>query len=376
MTVLPSGHVRWRAMVNGVRGGGTEASSGAAKLARSRFLAAGGTRVRVKVTVGELLDAQLAFADRAGTTLDNYHWARKHLPTDFLGRDVGAVDPPAIVALWKAMQEAGAPPHALVKTRDLCSTAWHQAQLEGIVPVGAYMTVDGIRSNPWHVATPPSPPAADEVVPPSVDEVQRLIALAGDRPLALWIRMVAKTGPRGGELCAVRWSDLRLDKAEIAYGPNVTRKGEITSGKNNRRTAKSNDQTNGHRTVPLDPATVAAIKRHPRIVGCPWLFTFDGVNPWKPDRAATAIRRLCESTKPRTDEEREDPDRLPPLDVSPHDLRHFAATQWLDAQVPPATVAYLLGDDVTTVNKTYAHWVPATGREAVESLARKIDDVG
>jgi integrase len=52
--------------------------------------------------------------------------------------------------------------------------------------------------------------------------------------------------------------------------------------------------------------------------------------------------------------------------VTPHVLRHTAATQMARRGVSLWTIAKLLGDTSATVEAVYAKWQPEWGREAVE----------
>lgn len=79
----------------------------------------------------------------------------------------------------------------------------------------------------------------------------------------------------------------------------------------------------------------------------------------RPDGAASRLTALCA--------------RLG-LDVSPHDLRHFAVTQWLAAGASIPDVAQLVGDNPKTVMQTYAHHIPARGRDMVRMLAKLVRD--
>ncbi|WP_439392601.1 site-specific integrase [Bradyrhizobium sp. PMVTL-01] len=58
--------------------------------------------------------------------------------------------------------------------------------------------------------------------------------------------------------------------------------------------------------------------------------------------------------------------------VSPHVLRHTAATHMLRNGVPIATVAGILADTIETVERTYWHHIPSAGAGAVELLAGKL----
>ncbi|HKE98352.1 MAG TPA: hypothetical protein VKG45_05425 [Actinomycetes bacterium] len=73
-----------------------------------------------------------------------------------------------------------------------------------------------IAHNPARLATPPSMPR-DEVTPPPVEQVAGLLATAQERDpkFALFLRLAVVLGARRGELCALRWSAIDLDRAEV-----------------------------------------------------------------------------------------------------------------------------------------------------------------
>jgi integrase len=56
------------------------------------------------------------------------------------------------------------------------------------------------------------------------------------------------------------------------------------------------------------------------------------------------------------------------VDVTPHTLRHTAATWAAMAGVPMDEIARLLGASVTVVEKIYAKWHPEYLRRAVQAL--------
>ena len=62
------------------------------------------------------------------------------------------------------------------------------------------------------------------------------------------------------------------------------------------------------------------------------------------------------------------------LAIRLHDLRHFQATQLLDAGVPVPTVAARLGHaDGTTTMKIYAHRTRRADQQAADVVARLLD---
>lgn len=342
---LPSGRIGWRVQVNGRRVTGSADSLTEAKQARARAqIVEGGDAPQSDVTVAEVIDAYLSGegAQLAPATRSLDRTAARLMPPAFSARPAGDVRPVHVAALWEQLVADGVKVSMIGRLAIVCSKAWKAAAV-----------IDWVSSNPFTIARPPTRPPADEVNPPSTADVRRLIELCGDHPLALVVRLAAVTGARRGELAALQWDDFRLDAPEVVIRRSlaeVDRDLHVGNTKTGRR---------GHRVIPLDPATVRALRAHERIVGCPWVFTFDGHTPWRPPYITRALARL---------------DAKHDLGFTFHGLRHYAATQWLGAGEAPATVAGLLGHTtVATVLRTYSHLIPAQGRNLIDSHAARLD---
>ena len=97
-----------------------------------------------------------------------------------------------------------------------------------------------------------------------------------------------------------------------------------------------------------------------------YIFAMDptGQRAWRPDSANArwATTRVAAGVS---------------ASVRLHDLRHFQATQLLDAGVPVPTVAARLGPvDGTTTMKLYAHRTRRADQHAADVVDRLLDDVG
>lgn len=406
---IPSGAWRWRIMINGVRYSGTASTAAAARLARVHAeIDSGGTPVSSPM-VGDMLNQHIAASKRAETTLANWRWALEHMPESFLGRVARDVKAPIVAALWRQM--AGQPPHMLVKTANLCSTAWQDALMLGAVD-----------HNPFRLIAPPTPPRAADIVPPEPADVRRLID-AADPWFRAWLLIAAYTGARGGEVCALQWRDVDLDGGTVMIRHNLTRTGTLKDTKTGAK---------GQRRVPLDDDALDALKglrEWPRqqqepttrkgfaygagsptsIASVPtsrptgtggssrvsasieantpsasnaetsseatvsrptpaadpsgshsasrWVFDRGDGHPMRPDGAAKRLARLARTLE---------------LDISPHDLRHFAVTQWLEMGVSIPDVAGMIGDNPKTVMSTYAHHIPSNRAHMVRRLAARV----
>jgi len=77
--------------------------------------------------------------------------------------------------------------------------------------------------NPVSDATRPEVPRV-ALDPPDAGDVRRLLVLARetDPELGRWLDVAAATGARRGEICALRWSDLDLDRQTVRIERSVS----------------------------------------------------------------------------------------------------------------------------------------------------------
>lgn len=216
--------------------------------------------------------------------------------------------------------------------------------------------------NPAADASPPRVRRA-ELRPPTPAQVATLLRSVEDRPL-LWclLRLAATTGARRGQLVALQWRDIDLDRGVVAFtralvvGPDGPVLGPT--------------KTDTTHSAGLDKVTLDGLvrchrnaqerARQARIVLAEAAFVFsddaDGQRPWLPDRATKLFLGARRAAG------------LPAFRL--HDLRHFMATEMLAAGVPLATVSRRLNHArmSTTVN-VYTHAIPAWDQPAAERIA-------
>jgi len=217
--------------------------------------------------------------------------------------------------------------------------------------------------NPAASASPPKVPKRN-VRPPSPAALRALLDAADghDPALAAFVHLAAATGARRSELIALRWSDVDLSTCRLTI-----ERGIVTGPDG---LMEKDTKTHQARVVTLDAATCAVLAAHQRraadtarllgtaLDGAAFVFSADGAGrePWFPDSASRAFRRLCRRTGV-------DGVRL-------HDLRHYVATRLLASGVDVRTVAGRLGhrSPATTLN-VYAHFVPSADAHAADVLA-------
>jgi integrase len=266
------------------------------------------------------------------------------LPT--LGKvQLAKIAPQQLERLYAARLAAGAAPRTVHHVHAVIHNALEQAAKWGLVA--------------RNVASLVSPPAVDAHEMTTLDErelARFLEAAIGERFEALFITAVT-TGMRQGELLALRWRDVDLERGQVAVTRSLqwTKQGPLFTAP---KTQKS------RRNVELTKSAIAALRRHRTrqieqrlAVGDAWQ-DLDLVFPneiGKPMDASNLserdLRRVLERAALRR--------------IRFHDLRHTAATILLGRGVHPKLVSEMLGHaDVRITLDLYSHVTPTMHREA------------
>ncbi len=219
-----------------------------------------------------------------------------------------------------------------------------------------------VARSPAVDATPPGQ-RRHEISPLTVDQVRTLLEAAReeDPDFGTYLWLVAATGCRRGEACAIRWSDVDLGRGEIAIRRSIAMAGSTPYEKDT--------NTRQARRVALDEATVGVLRDHRRrlrerslalgthLADDAHLFADPAGRPWRPDVCTNRFCRLR--------------DRLQFAGVRLHDLRHFVATALGAGGTPRATISDRLGhrDKATTLNM-YSHALPANDQIAAAYLGK------
>ncbi len=203
---------------------------------------------------------------------------------------------------------------------------------------------------------------------PSVAEVQRLLAKADelDPRFATCLRVIAASGVRRGEACAVRWSDVDWKRSTIVIDESVVA-GEGGA------TVKSPKTRASIRTIAIDPGTLkrleqlrAVQKRLAVDAGTelgPASFVFSaepgGGSPPHPDSISHAFAKARVAAKL-------------PKDLHLHSLRHFQATV-LDAVIPERQKQARLGWSTVQMARRYTDAISAEDEKAAEHIGTLLD---
>ena len=193
-----------------------------------------------------------------------------------------------------------------------------------------------------------------------------LQAAAGDRLEIVYV-LALFCGLRRGEICALRWSDVDLDKREVHVRNTLHQEqGEFRLGE-----AKS---TSSRRSIAMPMTAVSAVIAHrQRQIAESWsggdASAAKAAAQWNLIVTATTGKPLSKSTLRGNFRRLLRKAGLPVIRI--HDLRHSCAALLLGAGVPPQSVAGFLGhSDVKTTLNIYSHLGQAQNREAAATLDR------
>ncbi|MCU1493350.1 MAG: integrase family protein [Acidimicrobiaceae bacterium] len=219
-----------------------------------------------------------------------------------------------------------------------------------------------LKDNPAKSARPPTIQRDDDQESISPEDVRRLIAAAeakDDQDTAVAIFLVALVGGRRGELCGFQWGDVDWTARTI----RVRRQLVPAAGGGNRLVPHPKGRK--PRTEAIGDVGVALLKRYQETLRTRrgedwepsgWLLSYDGgVTPLRAKGFTTTISNLGKSLKP-------------PLDVTPHDFRHFSVSSLTAGGIDRATIRNRHGHSTMEVAERYTHAPAAGDYEAAEFI--------
>jgi integrase len=211
-----------------------------------------------------------------------------------------------------------------------------------------------INSNPAKDASRPKL-RRSKPFSPARDDVVRLlsVATASDPEVGAALTLVASTGLRKGELLALRWSDVDLQRREISVSASVSDGGPgvgvvVKENEAIRLARCSADVCSRPGTSCLrhDSSRVNRSRPDDHVLSAD-----GGRTPLRPDSFSDRVARVRGG-----------------IEITVQDLRHFAATIMLDAGESYRTVAHLLGNSENTLRIHYDGRTDVGERRAVSAL--------
>jgi integrase len=206
-----------------------------------------------------------------------------------------------------------------------------------------------------------------EHAPVNREQIRLLMAGAKDTRLEVPIAVAALTGLRRGELLALQWQHIDLDKATLFVAASL----EHSRAASRRIRFKGPKSKTSRRVIPLAPECVMLLRSHKEgqekerdlagdaHVDNDLVFPNADGTPWPPDTFTTQFSQLAKSVGMRG--------------FRFHDLRHAFASLTLGDGVSIKEVQTLLGHSSPVVTlSVYARSIEGLGRQAVNELAKSL----
>ncbi len=305
-----------------------------------------------QVTVAVLSEDWLRHrsGELAGTTLDIREWAvRQHLVPSLGARRVRELTADDVARFLQDKAAAGYAHATLGKFRAVLIQVLRHAERQGLVA----------RNVAALVPTPAGPRTHGRSL--TVEQAHTLLASSQGHPLEAAITVALTCGLRPGELLALRWRDVDLDKDLLRVEQAVVRVGgRIELGPTKTPASR--------RQLRLPRATVEVLRQHRarqdaqrEVLGEHWqesglVFTTGFGTLLDPANLRRSLRQVTE--------------RAGLGRWHPHELRHSAASLLSAAGVPLEEVADVLGHMSTRVtSSTYRHLT----RSTVDAAAAPMD---
>jgi integrase len=194
-------------------------------------------------------------------------------------------------------------------------------------------------------------------------EARALLEAAKDTPWHAFLALALFTGARRGEIAALRWSGIDLDRRSATISESLT----LTRGNG---LSFKGTKTGAVRAIPLNTLAIEALRlqkarqNQERLrIGQAYeandlVFSDASGRPWNLCSISNAFKRIT---------------RRAGLSVRLHDLRHTAATWMLQGRTDVRTVAGVLGhNSATTTLKTYSHVMPGAMECAVDTISERL----
>jgi len=291
------------------------------------------------------------------TTVKAYRRYGAPLCQAFGAKPLKALTPVDFQAVLAQMALSGKAPSTIHHTYVVAHSACDQAVAWGLIP-----------ANPTDRVKPPRV-NHPEIVPPTVEDLQRFLAVvADDRFQALWW-LIALTGLRKGEALALKWSDIDWTRYTLRVLRTVAADGGLRSIHEAKTAA-------GRRTVALSPYLEEILSAHRQRQGME-REVFGQGGHWNPEgwvfcsERGTLLWPANVNRRFRTLRQRAG---LPDT-VRIHDLRHAMATLWLSQGVPVKVVSERLGHaHVSITLQIYGHLLPHMQAEAAAAMEAHLMD--
>lgn len=315
-------------------------------------------RLANTLTLDEVITLWRERSNHADTTAADYSSVlRKHIPEDLKSRRISMITKLDLDSFLVQMRNKGASNERRLKAYNLLSGAFGYAMMFDLVLANPMTAVERPR------AAPPRPRAPD----PKTLKAFLDYALGLDDWFGPLVALDAVTGLRRGELCALRWQDLKFvdrgSRVEITVAHSISQ----TAGHKPRIKSTKTGQI---RTISITGTGLSILKdwkRDSPHVQKPDRFIFpsdyEGYLPLRPERVTRQYRRV-------RDQYVEGGGKAEMLDYNMRHLRNFMITQVVIKHGAAAGANRAGHSNPRTTLTTYAALLPNQDIE----IASDIDD--
>ena len=245
-------------------------------------------------------------------------------------------------------------PWTILKVKNILSGAFEQAVRNQILLV-----------NPVKATVSPKMEQKEIRILTGDEQKEFLTACKGHRLEALYTLALA-TGMRRGEILALSWDNIDLNKKSITVKSSVSRIKDPDTKKTDLLFSEPKTKA-GRRTIPIMDNLIPVLEAHKARqdsekaqAGSAWneynlAFCSNVGTIIEPRRVATTMDKIADSAGLER--------------FTFHAMRHSFATRMLEANVPAKVVQDILGHaDVTLTLNTYSHVVGTTAHEQIAKI--------
>jgi integrase len=272
-------------------------------------------------------------------TADSYEQiVRDHLAPAFARVPLTRLTPQLVQRTYRDLNDRGLSPKTIANAHGVLHKALEQAFRWRL-----------LSSNVADLVDPPRVPR-QQMMALSSAQARHVLAVAVDDPLEAMWRLAITCGLRQGELLALRWSEVDLDRGTLSVVATLEQWRDGVAIIAEPKTARS------RRQLELGADAVDALRRHrQRNPGIGFVFTRPDGRPLSRPMVGGAWRALRV--------------RAGAPAVRMHDLRHTAATLMLSRGVHPKIVSEMLGHSTVAITlDLYSHVTPTMQREAASVM--------
>ena len=176
----------------------------------------------------------------------------------------------------------------------------------------------------------------------------------------LGILMCLQTGMRIGEVCALQWGDIDLQKGVVSISKTIERIYIIDSDVKHTELIISSPKTqNSHRDIPLSKTLLQMLRPLKRIVNDKFFIITNEEKPTEPRTFRNYYKTVLRTLN------------IPPLKF--HGLRHSFATRCIESNCDYKTVSVILGhSDISTTLNLYVHPNNEQKKKCIDKMLRFI----